>query len=125
MTDKIDVLDHGFVALRNLAGPTRRVWGDAETFDGVEDEGPYDVRKQRPFDADDIDPANAARMSFDQTDSGRTREQDLHNIMHFLSLRDHGHAQVEAQAYAKAVDKLLRTYLPATMDLYDQFRRLP
>lgn len=239
MTDKILVLDHGFVALRNLAGPTRR--------DGI-------------FDADDTDPANAARMSFDQTDSGRTREQDLklanylmrnkhttpfemvevwlemklpifvarqfvrhrtvsinevsgryvqlpaewyipsivggkapnakqgqadnldegtqqwfkdelghscassyaayeqaleqalekgvaaeharlllhvnhythwmwkqdlHNIMHFLSLRDHGHAQVEAQAYAKAVDKLLRTYLPATMDLYDQFRRLP
>lgn len=235
MTDKILVLDHGFVALRNLAGPTRR--------DGI-------------FDADDTDPANAARMSFDQTDSGRTHEQDLklanylmrnkhttpfemvevwlemklpifvarqfvrhrtvsinevsgryvqlsaewyipsvvggkapnakqgqadnldegtqqwfkdklghscassyaayaqalekgvaaeharlllhvnhythwmwkqnlHNIMHFLSLRDHGHAQVEAQAYAKAVDKLLRTYLPATMDLYDQFRRLP
>lgn len=263
MADKIDVLDHGFVALRNLAGPTRRVWGDAETFDGVEDEDPYDVRKQRPFDADDTDPANAARMSFNQTDSGRTREQDLklanylmrnrhttpfemvevwlemklpifvarqfvrhrtvsinevsgryvelpaewyvpaldavvlqttdkkqgglgidltdpeqvgkaeryrdrldkdcfrsycnykdsvadgiameqarchlhvnhythwlwkqdlHNIMHFLSLRDHGHAQSEAQAYAKAVDKLLRTYLPATMDLYDQFRRLP
>ena len=63
MTDKILVLDHGFVALRNLAGPTRR--------DGI-------------FDADDTDPA-----------------------------------------YAKAVDKLLRTYLPATMDLYDQFRRLP
>ncbi len=245
MTDKIWVLDHGFVALRNLAGPTRRYYES-------DDDGPI----LRPFDADDTDPANAARMSFDQTDSGRTREQDLklanylmrnkhttpfemvevwlemklpifvarqfvrhrtvsinevsgryvqlpaewyipsvvggkapnakqgqadnldegtqqwfkdelghscassyaayeqalekgvaaeharlllhvnhythwmwkqdlHNIMHFLSLRDHGHAQVEAQAYAKAVDKLLRTYLPATMDLYDQFRRLP
>ena len=235
MTDKILVLDHGFVALRNLAGPTRR--------DGI-------------FDADDTDPANAARMSFDQTDSGRTREQDLklanylmrnkhttpfemvevwlemklpifvarqfvrhrtvsinevsgryvqlpaewyipdvvggkpvnakqgqtdsldeqtqmwfraelgnacassyaayqqaldkgvaaeharlllhlnhythwmwkqdlHNIMHFLSLRDHSHAQVEAQAYAKAVDQLLRAELPHTMELYDQFRRMP
>lgn len=253
--NKIAVLDHGFVALRNLAGPTRRVWGEAETFDGVEDEGPYDVRKQRPFDADDTDPANAARMSFDQTDSGRTREQDLklasylmkhkhttpfemvevwlemklpifvarqfvrhrtvrlnevsgryvqlpaewylpekfgaaakdkkqgqtsglselddrwcrinlnedcrnsyahyqeaidrgvameharlflhvnhythwlwnqdlHNLMHFLSLRDHGHAQIEAQAYAKAIDQLVRTHLPATMELYDRHRRL-
>lgn len=51
------VLDHGFVVLRNMAGPTRR--------------------PDQPFDADDTDPANAARMSFDQTDSGRTREQDL------------------------------------------------
>jgi thymidylate synthase (FAD) len=60
------VLDHGFVVLRNIAGPTRRVWhvagGDLTHPD---------------FDADDTDPANAARMSFDATDSGRTREQDL------------------------------------------------
>lgn len=52
-------------------------------------------------------------------------KQDLHNMMHFLSLRDHSHAQVEAQAYAKAVDQLIRTQLPETMKLYDEFRRLP
>lgn len=51
--------------------------------------------------------------------------QDLHNLMHFLSLRDHSHAQVEAQAYARAIDGLLREVLPETMKLYDQFRRLP
>lgn len=234
-TRAIDVLDHGFVALRNLSGPTRRA----------------DAR----FDADDIDPANSARMSFDQTDSGRTRsedlrlcdylmrnwhstpfemvevwlemkmpifvarqfvrhrtvtinevsgryitlpaewyipevvggrpvnakqgqsdgldldtqrffqqklneqcsesyalyleaievlgvaseharmflhlnhythwlwKQDLHNIMHFLRLRDHSHAQVEAQAFAKAVDSLLREFLPESMALYDKYRR--
>jgi thymidylate synthase (FAD) len=50
-------------------------------------------------------------------------KQDLHNIMHFLSLRDHLHAQVEAQAYARAVDQLLRTQLPHTMSLYDKYRR--
>ncbi len=55
--NKIDVLDHGFVLLRNAAGPTRRV--------------------DQEFDADDTDPANAARMSFDNMDSGRTREEDL------------------------------------------------
>ena len=54
---KINVLDHGYVALRNISGPTRRELCE--------------------FDADDTDPANAARMSFDQTDSGRTKEQDL------------------------------------------------
>lgn len=234
-TPTLQVLDHGFVKLRNISGPTRRL----DTF----------------FDADDTDPANAARMSFDQTDSGRTREadlklsgylmknwhntpfemievwlemklpifvarqfvrhrtvsinevsgryitlpaewyipevvggkpvggakqgqsdilpaeiqerykarlsasceqsyknyllsleegvaaeharlelhlnhythwmwkQDLHNLFNFLRLRDHSHAQIEAQRYAQAVDKLLRTFLPNSMDLYDQYRR--
>lgn len=228
------VLDHGFVKLRNLSGPTRR-W-------------------TQEFDASDVDPANAARMSFEQMDSGRAVEedlklarylmknrhttpfemievwiemkmpifvarqfvrhrtvsinevsgryvvlpaewyipsvvggkpvnakqgqsanldpiiqaefkrklndacskayeeylyfvaagvaaeharmflhvnhythwlwkQDLHNLMHFLGLRSGGHAQIEAQKYADAVDKLIRTYLPNSMALYDEFRK--
>lgn len=55
----IPVLDHGFVRIHNIAGPTRR----ATTLD--------------MFDAEDTDPANCARMSFDQMDSNRTREEDL------------------------------------------------
>lgn len=248
MLSEVKVLDHGFVRLRNLAGPTRR----AEIID-YELSGPT---VEPEFDADDTDPANAARMSFSQTDSNRTLEQDmrlaeylmknrhtspfeqvqvwlemklpifvarqfvrhrtvrlnevsgryvtlpaewyipevvggkapnakqgqadnlewslqasfqadlnsqcresyqlyqhyigkgvapeharmflhlnhythwlwnqdLHNLMHFLSLRDHGHAQVEAQQYAKAIDKLIRQHLPRTMELYDKYRRLP
>jgi thymidylate synthase (FAD) len=232
----IAVLDHGFVSLKNLAGPTRRL--------------------SQLFDASDVDPANAARMSFNQTDSNRTIEQDiklsrylmknwhtspfemievwlemkmpifvarqfirhrttsinevsgryvtlpaewyipetvgakaddkkqgqttgldeitaqnykamlnthcekgyeyyttliangvapeharlflslnhythwlwkqnLSNMMHFLRLRDHNHAQIEAQLYAKAVDLLLRAQLPHTMNLYDEYRKLP
>ena len=228
------VLDHGFVKLRNLSGPTRR-W-------------------DQEFDASDVDPANAARMSFEQMDSGRTVEedlklarylmknrhttpfemievwiemkmpifvarqfvrhrtvsinevsgryvvlpaewyipsvvggkpvdakqgqsanldpiiqaefkrklndacskayeeylyfvaagvaaeharmflhvnhythwlwkQDLHNLMHFLGLRSGGHAQIEAQKYADAVDKLIRAHLPNSMALYDEFRK--
>lgn len=50
-------------------------------------------------------------------------KQDLHNILHFLSLRDHLHAQIEAQAYAKAVDAHIRGVLPVSMELYDEFRR--
>jgi thymidylate synthase (FAD) len=53
----ISVLDHGYVTLLNIAGPTRRA--------------------DQEYDADDIDPANSARMSFDQRDAGRTREMDL------------------------------------------------
>lgn len=233
---KTSVLDHGFVALRNLAGPTRRV--------------------HMPFDADDTDPATAARMSFDNFDEERTAEQDhrlsrylmenwhtspfemiemwiemklpifvarqfvrhrtvslnevsgryvtlpaewyipevvggkpvggakqgqsdtldidtqsffkealdreckrtydyyleaiskgvaaeharmflhlnhythwlwkqnLHNMLNFLRLRDHFHAQTEAQQYAKAIDRMIREHLPKTMGLYDEFRRM-
>jgi len=242
--NQVNVLDHGYVKLLNVAGPTRRIditWFSPETF------------SIPSFDADDVDPANAARMSFDQKDSGRTREQDLklcdyllrndhttpfemiqvwlemklpifvarqfvrhrtvsineisgryvelpaewyvpgfaakadnkkqgradllpqevnsyfqellnndcdeayshyqhalkenvapeqarlflhvnhytkwlwrqdlHNLFHFLSLRDHEHAQWEAQQYAKAIDQLLRQALPDLMSLYDKYRK--
>lgn len=249
----VRVLDHGFVTLRNISGPTRRTH-DLESYNS--DLLSVDFVNLRPFDADDIDPAQSARMSFDQMDSDRTREQDLklsaylmrnwhtspfemveiwlemklpifvarqfvrhrtatinevsgryitlpaewyipeivgakaadkkqgqtdglsdekqtwfkntldinceegyadylhaidagiapeharlflhlnhythwlwkqdlHNMMHFLRLRDHSHAQVEAQQYAKAVDALLRQQLPESMRLYDEYRRLP
>lgn len=49
--------------------------------------------------------------------------QDMHNLMHFLSLRDHSHAQIEAQAYARVKDTLLRQHLPQTMALYDEYRK--
>lgn len=239
----VKVLDHGFVSLHNIAGPTRR--------------------PECEFDANDVDPANVARMSFNQMDSGRTEaqdlklceylmknwhtqpfeqievwlemklpifvarqfvrhrsaanasgefasmnevsgryvtlprewyipetvggkpvggakqaqsdtldavtqeqfrvaldrhcnrgyvayegairdgvapeharmflslnhythwmwKQDLHNLFHFLSLRDHSHAQTEAQKYAQAIDSLVRRVLPNCFALYDKYRR--
>jgi thymidylate synthase (FAD) len=250
---RIGVLDHGFVELRNLSGPTRRLHNGPPDLQG--NDFMEAMLEPREFDADDVDPANAARMSFNQMDSGRTREQDLklcdylmrnwhnspfemveawiemklpifvarqfvrhrtvsinevsgryvklpaewyipefvggkpvnakqgqtdnlpneiqrdfkfmldtncrnsyqayewaleqgvaaeharmhlhlnhythwlwkqdlHNLMHFLRLRDHSHAQVEAQLFAKAIDVLLRAQLPNTMALYDKYRRL-
>jgi len=65
---EIKVLDHGYVRLRNLAGPTRRLDMD--------------------FDADDIDPANAARFSFDGADKGRLREDDL-KLANYLMKHKH------------------------------------
>ena len=240
MTSEIKCLDHGFVKLRNLAGPTRRVYKG-------EPSGPI----LRPFDADDTDVANSARMSFDGMDQDRTYETEmklnryllknhhdtpfesiqvwleyklpifvarqfhrhrtqsinevsgryvtlpaewyipdnvgaaakdkkqgqtdgldpetarwfkwalerecsisyanytdaikqgvapeharmflhqnhfthymsstnLRNLMHFLALRDHGHAQIEAQVYAKAVTELLEPHLPGLMALYQE-----
>jgi thymidylate synthase (FAD) len=63
--NKINCLDHGFIILRNASGPTRRA--DA------------------PFDADDIDPANTARISFDNLDVDRAREQDLKLYEYLIS----------------------------------------
>lgn len=51
-------------------------------------------------------------------------KQDLHNMLNFLRLRDHSHAQIESQRYAQAIDNLLRQYLPNSMALYDKYRRL-
>lgn len=61
------VLDHGYVKLRNISGPTRRENGDGIRLSGI----------QRQFDADDIDVANAARLSFEGQDQDRTYEMDM------------------------------------------------
>ena len=54
----VKVLDHGYVRLRNVSGPVRRPDLD--------------------YDADDVDPANSARFSFDSADKvGRSRDADL------------------------------------------------
>ncbi len=248
--NRLQVLDHGFVILRNVAGPTRRIYDDAST----DNHGRFN--NDRPFDADDTDPANAARMSFDMSDMTRAREadlklceylmknmhttpfemievwlemklpifvarqfvrhrtvsinevsgryvklpaewyipqtvggkptggakqgqsdtldealqtsfrnvlnsncqrgyedyewalqqgvaaeharlllhlnhythwlwkQDLHNLMHFLALRTHSHAQVEAREYANAAAAILRQHLPNCMALFDQYRAM-
>jgi len=239
---EVKVLDHGFVRLRNLAGPTRRPY----VKDGA---GFFDT--DRPFDADDTDVANSARMSFEGQDQSRSYEvemklnrylmlnrhmtpfesievwlemklpifvarqfvrhrtvslnevsgryvtlpaewyipetvggkaadkkqgqednlpggtqlefkysldehcrsgyleylraismgvapeharmflslnhythwlwkQDLRNLMHFLSLRQHSHAQVEARAYANAIVELLEPHIPGLMQLYKE-----
>ena len=72
----MQVLDHGFVKLLNLAGPTRRPLM-------LEHEGTYG--ETRDFDADDTDPANAARMSFDNFGEVRTYEQDMKLSRYLLS----------------------------------------
>lgn len=65
---KEQVLDHGFVILRNISGPTRRL--------------------EQTFDASDIDPAQAARMSFNELDSDRTESQD-HKLAEYLLKHRH------------------------------------
>jgi thymidylate synthase (FAD) len=71
----INVLDHGFVKLRNIAGPTRRqMMTGGEPYD---DGSPRLCEVPRPFDADDTDVANAARLSFEGQDQDRTYEIEM------------------------------------------------
>jgi thymidylate synthase (FAD) len=47
---------------------------------------------------------------------------DLHNLMHFLSLRADAHAQYEIRAYADAMLDTLRRWLPTTFESFMQYR---
>lgn len=69
MTYEVKVLDHGFVKLRNVAGPTRRTHNEEDT-DPV-------YWPKRAFDADDTDVANAARLSFEGMDQERSYETEM------------------------------------------------
>ena len=51
-------------------------------------------------------------------------KQDLHNLFHFLSLRLHSHAQVEARIAAQAMYDLLKLELPELVRLFDEYRRI-
>ena len=44
---------------------------------------------------------------------------DLHNLMHFLSLRADAHAQFEIRAYADALMGTLRRWLPITCEAFE------
>ncbi len=48
---------------------------------------------------------------------------NLGNLFKFLRLRDHSHAQIEAQKYGQAIISLLRPHLPGLMGLFDKHCR--
>jgi thymidylate synthase (FAD) len=78
---KTNVLDHGYVILRNLAGPTRRS-------DKIQHDGDSWVISERDFDADDVDVANSARMSFNNADQTRTYEVEM-KLNKYLAVNKH------------------------------------
>jgi len=78
---KANVLDHGFVILRNMAGPTRRPVNRINYGNSI-------IESIRPFDADDVDVANSARMSFDNSDLERTYEIEM-KLNRFLMQNKH------------------------------------
>lgn len=47
---------------------------------------------------------------------------DLHNLMHFLSLRADSHAQYEIRVYAEAMLDILKRWVPLTYHAFMQYR---
>jgi thymidylate synthase (FAD) len=48
---------------------------------------------------------------------------DLNNLIKFLKLRDHEHAQWEIQQYAKAMRKIAELYFPWTFEAYEKYKK--
>jgi thymidylate synthase (FAD) len=47
---------------------------------------------------------------------------DLHNLLHFLSLRADPHAQHEIRVYAEAMLETVRRWVPAVYEAFRQYR---
>jgi thymidylate synthase (FAD) len=47
---------------------------------------------------------------------------DLHNLLHFLSLRADAHAQYEIRVYAEAMLETVKRWVPATFDAFVNYR---
>lgn len=47
---------------------------------------------------------------------------NLHNLMHFLSLRADPHAQYEIRVYADAMIEMMRAWVPLTTDAFEEYR---
>lgn len=43
---------------------------------------------------------------------------DLHNLFHFLELRNTEHAQMEIRIYAEAIEELIKPFIPITYDAW-------
>jgi len=47
---------------------------------------------------------------------------DLHNLLHFLSLRADEHAQYEIQEYARVISEVVRQWVPITWEAFADYR---
>jgi len=47
---------------------------------------------------------------------------DLHNLLHFIDLRDHPHAQLEMRDYAKALGCLIQPIVPVTYNIWKELK---
>jgi thymidylate synthase (FAD) len=48
---------------------------------------------------------------------------DLHNLLHFLSLRADAHAQYEIRVYADVIADIVKKWVPITAHAFDDYQR--
>ena len=48
-------------------------------------------------------------------------QMDLHNLLHFLELRMHPHAQAEIRVYAEAIYEMIKEYVPLTIQAFEDY----
>lgn len=48
---------------------------------------------------------------------------DVHNLLHFLNLRDDSHAQCEIRAYAKVICEIVQAWVPEVYQAYLDYRK--
>jgi len=48
---------------------------------------------------------------------------DLHNLLHFLSLRDDSHAQYEIRVYAEKIAEIVKLWVPLTYEAFEDYRK--
>jgi len=48
---------------------------------------------------------------------------DLHNLLHFLSLRDDSHAQHEIRVYAQAISEIVKQWVPFAWEAFADYRQ--
>jgi thymidylate synthase (FAD) len=47
---------------------------------------------------------------------------DLHNLLHFIELREHPHSQIEIQEYARAMRELITPLVPWAMEAWNSLK---
>ena len=47
---------------------------------------------------------------------------DMKNLLHFITLRDDAHAQMEIQEYGKAIKSICKELFPMTMNSYEKYK---
>ena len=47
---------------------------------------------------------------------------DLHNLFHFLSLRQHAHAQMEIRVYADVISQIVQKWCPIAHEAFEDYR---
>ena len=47
---------------------------------------------------------------------------DLHNLLHFLALRLHPHAQLEIRVFGEAIASLVRDWVPLTFEAFEDYK---